>query len=93
MESMGIDFEQAIKSLKPVTWIYNGDTKEIRQLGYIAEEVNEVDSLKYIVVLDKDNKPLGLRYDLVSVYSVEVLKTLLERVKNLEDEIKILKNK
>jgi hypothetical protein len=93
MESMGIDFEQAIKSLNPVTWIYNGDIKEIRQLGYIAEEVNEVDSLKYIVVFDKDNKPLGLRYDLVSVYSVEVLKTLLERVKNLEDEIKILKNK
>ena len=93
MESMGIDFEQAIKSLNPVTWIYNGDIKEIRHLGYIAEEVNEVDSLKYIVVFDKDNKPLGLRYDLVSVYSVEVLKTLLERVKNLEDEIKILKNK
>ena len=93
MESMGIDFEQAIKSLNPVTWIYNGDIKEIRQLGYIAEEVNEVDSLKYIVVFDKDNKPLGLRYDLVSVYSVEVLKTLLKRVKDLEDEIKILKNK
>ena len=91
MESMGIDFEQAIKSLNPVTWIYNGDIKEIRQLGYIAEEVNEVDSLKYIVVFDKDNKPLGLRYDLVSVYSVEVLKTLLERVKKYKRYFQIYK--
>jgi hypothetical protein len=44
-------------------------------------------------VLDKENKPLGLRYDLLSVYSIEVLKILLEKVENLENEIKILKNK
>jgi hypothetical protein len=88
-----IDFEKTIKSLNPVTWIYNGDLKEIRHIGYIAEEVNEIDSLKYIVVLDKDNNPLGLKYDLLSVYSIEVLKLLLERVENLENEIKDLKER
>jgi hypothetical protein len=88
-----IDFEKTIKSLNPVTWIYNGDLKEIRHIGYIAEEVNEIDSLKYIVVLDKDNNPLGLKYDLLSVYSVEVLKILLERVESLENEIKDLKER
>jgi hypothetical protein len=92
MGSLEIDFEKTIKSLNPVTWIYNGDLKEVRHIGYIAEEVNEVDSLKYIVALDKDNKPLGLRYDLLSVYSIEVLKILLERVEHLENEIKVLKN-
>jgi hypothetical protein len=91
--SIDIDFEKAIKSLKPVTWIYNGDLKETRHIGYIAEEVNEIDFLKYMVVLDKEDKPLGLRYDILSVYCVEVLKVLLDQVKNLEDEIKILKNK
>jgi hypothetical protein len=93
MESMGIDFEKAIKGLNPVTWIYNGDLQETRHLGYIAEEVNEIESLKYMVVLDEEGKPLGLRYDILSVYSVEVLKILLEKIKTLEDEIKILKNK
>ena len=88
-----IDFEKAIEGLKPVTWIYNGDLKEIRQIGYIAEEVNKIDSLQYIVVLDKENKPLGLRYDLLSVYSIEVLKLLSEKIKDLENEVKILKNK
>lgn len=93
MGQIEIDFEEAIKALNPVTWIYNGDLKEIRQIGYIAEEVNEIESLQYIVVLDKENKPLGLRYDLLSVYSIEVLKILLEKIKDLENEIKILKNK
>jgi hypothetical protein len=88
-----IDFEKTIKSLNPVTWIYNGDLKEVRNIGYIAEEVNEIDSLKYIVVLDKDNNPLGLKYDLLSVYSIEVLKILLEKVENLENEIKDLKER
>jgi len=93
MKPIEIDFEKAIKGLNPVTWIYNGDLKEIRQIGYIAEEVNDIESLQYIVVLDKENKPLGLRYDLLSVYSIEVLKILLEKVKDLENEVKILKNK
>jgi hypothetical protein len=93
MVPIEIDFEKAIEGLKPVTWIYNNDFREIRQIGYIAEEVNKIDSLQYIVVLDKENKPLGLRYDLLSVYSIEVLKILLEKVKDLENEIKILKNK
>ncbi len=92
MGSLEIDFEQTIKSLNPVTWIYNGDLKDTRHIGYIAEEVNDVDSLKYIVVLDKENKPLGLRYDLLSVYCIEVLKDLLEKVENLENEIKVLKD-
>jgi|688.fasta_scaffold526249_2 hypothetical protein len=93
MGQIEIDFEKAINALNPVTWIYNGDLKEIRQIGYIAEEVNKIESLRYIVVLDKENKPLGLRYDLLSVYSIEVLKNLLEKIKDLENEIKILKNK
>jgi hypothetical protein len=92
VESVNINFEEAIKKLSPVTWIYNGDIKKTRQIGYIAEEVNEIDSLRYMVILDKEEKPLALRYDLLSVYSIEVLKTLMQKVENLEKEIKKLKN-
>jgi hypothetical protein len=87
-----IDFEACIKRLNPVTWIYNNDIKETRQLGYIAEELFEVDGLKYVVVLDEEDQPLALRYDLISVYAVEVLKTALSRIELLENEISILKN-
>jgi hypothetical protein len=88
-----IDFEKAIQALNPVTWIYNNDPKNIRQLGYIAEEVNEVNSLKYMVVLDKEDKPMALRYDILSVYTVEVLKILMQKKEKLENEINTLKNK
>jgi hypothetical protein len=87
-----IDFEACIKSLNPVTWIYNDDIKEVRQIGYIAEELFEIDGLKYVVLLDEENQPLALRYDLISVYAVEVLKTALSRIEVLENEISILKN-
>jgi hypothetical protein len=92
MGEIEIDFEACIKSLKPVTWIYNDDIKEVRQIGYIAEELFEIDALKYVVLLDEEDKPLALRYDLISVYAVEVLKTALERIEKLESEISVLKN-
>jgi hypothetical protein len=92
MEYIDIDFEKSIKSLNPVTWIYNDDEKKVRQIGYIAEDVYDVDSLKYIVVLDEEDKPLGLRYDLLGLYAIEVLKSTLEKIDNLEKEIKQLKN-
>jgi uncharacterized protein (UPF0335 family) len=87
-----IDFEDCIKSLKPVTWIYNDDIKEVRQIGYIAEDVFEIDSLKYVVMLDEQDQPEALRYDLISVYAVEVLKTALARIEKLENELSILKD-
>jgi hypothetical protein len=92
MGEIEIDFEACIKSLNPVTWIYNDDTAGTRQIGYIAEELFKVDELKYVVILDENGEPLALRYDLISVYLVEVLKTTLSRVENLEKEIAILKN-
>jgi hypothetical protein len=91
MGEIEIDFEACIKSLNPVTWIYNDDTAETRQIGYIAEELFKVDGLKYVVILDEYGEPLALRYDLISVYLVEVLKTTLTRLESLEQEIAILK--
>ena len=92
MGEIEIDFEDCIKSLKPVTWIYNDDIKEVRQIGYIAEDVFEIDSLKYVVMLDEQDQPEALRYDLISVYAVEVLKTALARIEKLENELSILKD-
>jgi len=92
MGNVEIDFEACIKNLNPVTWIYNDDEKMVRQIGYIAEELFEIDDLKYVVLLDEKDQPLALRYDLISVYAVEVLKTALTRIENLENELFVLKN-
>ena len=91
MGAIEIDFEKSIKSLRPVTWIYNDDDEDIRQIGYIAEELYKIDAFKYVVLLDEEDKPLGIRYDLISVYTVEALKTAFQKIENLEKEIAILK--
>lgn len=88
-----INFEESIHKLKPVTWIYNGDPDNVRHIGYIAEEVYEVDDLKYLVVLDEDNQPLALRYELVSIYAVEAIKGLYNKINILEQKINQLENK
>ena len=88
-----INFEESIQKLKPVTWIYNGDVDNIRHIGYIAEEVYEVDDLKYLVVLDDEDKPLALKYDLISIYTVEVIKILSKKIDALEARVKELEDK
>lgn len=91
MEQINIDFEESIKKLNPVTWIYNNDPKETRQIGYIAEDLYEIDAFKYLIPLDKFDRPMGIRYDLLSVYAIEVLKTTMQKVEMLEKEILALK--
>jgi hypothetical protein len=87
-----IDFEKSIKSLRPVTWIYNDDDENVRQIGYIAEELYEIDAFKYVVLLDEEDKPLGIRYDLISVYTVEALKTAFKKIEDLQKEVDLLKS-
>jgi len=87
-----IDFEKSIKSLRPVTWIYNDDDENVRQIGYIAEELYDIDAFKYVVLLDEEDKPLGIRYDLISVYTVEALKTAFKKIEDLQKEVDLLKS-
>ena len=92
MGAIEIDFEKSIKSLRPVTWIYNDDDENVRQIGYIAEELYEIDAFKYVVLLDEEDKPLGIRYDLISVYTVEALKTAFKKIEDLQKEVDLLKS-
>ena len=54
----------AILSLRPVTFHYKTDIKGTPQFGFIAEEVAKVNPA--LVLLDKEGKPLTVRYDAVN---------------------------
>jgi hypothetical protein len=56
---------EAILALKPVTFHYKTDTKNIPCFGLIAEEVANTASV--LVVRDKEGKPYTVRYDQVNV--------------------------
>jgi hypothetical protein len=55
---------EAILSLRPVTFHYKTDTKDIPQFGLIAEEVVKVNPA--LVLPDKDGRPYTVRYDAVN---------------------------
>ena len=60
-----------------------------RGIGFIAEEFDQI-GLSNLVIY-KDGQPDALKYDLVSLYLLEVLKEQVEITKQLNEEIKSLK--
>jgi hypothetical protein len=55
---------EAVLSLRPVTFHYKTDPKEIPQFGLIAEEVAKVNPA--LVLPDKEGKPYTVRYEAVN---------------------------
>ena len=74
--------------LNPV--IYNSieESEEQTQVGFIAEEVDEVEGLKDFVVYDTENKPLSLSYDRMVALLTNSVKELHE--KNIEIKERLL---
>ena len=55
-----------------------------REIGYIAEEFHGM-GLKNLVIYDKDGRPDGLKYELVSLYLLEIMKDQVEALRELKD--------
>jgi hypothetical protein len=56
-----------------------------REIGYIAEEFDGM-GLKNLVIYDKEGRPDGLKYELVSLYLLEAMKDQAEMMKELETD-------
>jgi hypothetical protein len=63
-----------------------------REIGYIAEEFDEI-GLNSLVIYDKEGQPNGLKYELVSLYLLEVMKDQAEALKEIKAENEELKGK
>ena len=86
IKTMG-NASEAILSLKPVSFHYKSDAKNIPQFGLIAEEVAKVNPA--LVVLDKDGKPYSVRYDAVNAM---LLNEFLKAHKTVEGQNRELEN-
>jgi uncharacterized coiled-coil protein SlyX len=78
---------EAILLLRPVTFHYKSDTKDVPQFGLIAEEVAKVNP--DLVVRDKEGKPYTVRYDAVNAMLLNEF--LKEHRKNEQQEATIAK--
>jgi hypothetical protein len=91
MEFIEIDFEKEINKINPVTWIYNNDPLKNINIGYIAEDLNEIDAFKYLIQHDDAGNIIGIKYELLSIYAIEALKVAYKKIEALEDKIKSIK--
>jgi Chaperone of endosialidase len=76
------DASEAVLSLRPVTFHYKSDAKEIPQFGLVAEEVAKVNAS--LVLPDKDGKPFTVRYDAVNAMLLNEFLKEHEKVEKLE---------
>jgi len=63
------------------------ETKE-RNIGYIAEEFDEL-GLNHLVIYNEDGQPDGLKYELISLYLVEIMKDQQQRIQELDQRLQV----
>jgi hypothetical protein len=71
-----------ILDLKPVSFEWK--TTSEQDIGLIAEDVHEL--IPELVGYDKEGRPDAVRYELVSLYLLEVMKDQVEAIKELRTE-------
>jgi hypothetical protein len=78
-----------VEQMRGVYYNKIDDKKKIRQVGVIAQEVNEI--LPEVVTYAEDVDEYGVQYGNMAGIFIEAIKELSDKVKVLTNEIKILK--
>lgn len=79
------------EKLKPATYHHKSEPTDNRDMGFIAEEVDEVE--KTLVFYDKDGKPDDVDYLHMVVLCIGAIKELSAKINKLESQIKELERK
>ncbi len=87
IETLDEEFSKILNA-RPVSFIDNVSGK--RNIGFIAEEFDEI-GLNNLVIY-KDGEPLSLKYELVSLYNLEIIKEMKETINEQQAQIEVLKN-
>ena len=70
-------------NLRPRTFLYNNDTWKVPIVGYIAEEVAEIDK-EFSTYNQADGAPVGINWNLITVFLVEEMKKLKRENEDLK---------
>ncbi len=80
VQSFTADYSKVLE-LNPVSYNFKGTN--MRTIGYIAEEVDEL-GLTDLVVYDQSGRPDALKYDRLPIYLLEIMKDQQKSIGNLE---------
>jgi hypothetical protein len=83
------NFNKILK-VEPRTFTYKSSGE--RDVGYIAEEFDEA-GLNNLVNYDEQGQPEAIKYDRISLYLLEVIKSQQKRIDALERKVEALSNK
>ncbi len=93
----------SFEKLQPRTYNYKNNIKEYfdkenKEIGLIAEEIDTIPELRPLVIYDKDNNPLSVNYNALSVLNThqilknqEKIEELINIISKLQEEIKKIK--
>ena len=74
-----------IYGLQPRTFIYNTDPGSGEEIGYIAEEVKELNRYFASYYTPDLDTPVAINYNVITVFLVEEIKKLKARIEALEN--------
>ena len=83
------DFSK-ILAAQPVTFVWKKSKES--DVGLIAEEMDEL-GLQNLVIYNTEGKPESVRYKLLSLYLIEILKDQDDSIKNIQTENESLKER
>jgi len=89
VEPLKEDFSKILKA-QPVSFIDKATQEP--NLGFIAEDFHDL-GLENLVVYDQNNEIQGLKYDLVSLYNLEVMKEMKSQIELLQKQNELLEKR
>ena len=84
------DFSKILEA-NPKTYTRPGNSEEW-EIGYLAEEFHDL-GLSHLIHYDEEGDPEAINYRKISLYLVEVVKNLNQRLKLCSDKVEALENR
>ncbi len=80
-------------NIRTISYHPKGDEREdIIAFGVIAEELDEVPSLRIFLDYEEDGSPISVQYDRIALALINVVKEQQERIDSLEQRLTALEN-
>ena len=81
-----------VEQMRGVYYNRIDDEEKKTVIGFIAQEIDEIEGAKPLVTYAEDVDQYGVSYGNTTALLVEAIKELSQQVKELQQEIKELKN-
>jgi hypothetical protein len=80
-------------NIRTISYHPKGDERDVTAFGVIAEELDEVPSLRIFLDYEEDGSPISVQYDRIALALINVVKEQQTRIDSLEQRLTALEAK